>query len=507
MNYVVGIDQSTQGTKAILIDEKGKLIGRADRPHEQIVNEKGWVSHNLEEIYQNVRLVVADVVEKTEIDKEKIVAIGISNQRETTALWDKKGNPLAPAIVWQCSRAKEIADEKNNYAAKIKEHTGLKLSPYFPAAKMAWLLENVKEIETKKPSEYCLGTIDSWLIYRMTEGKSFKTDYSNASRTQLFNIHTLQWDEEICRIFGVPVESLAEVCDSNSCFGMTTLGDYFEKDVPILSALGDSHAALYGQGCHEPGMLKTTYGTGSSIMMNVGEKPVESKHGLVTSLAWGLNGKVNYVLEGNINYTGAVITWLKDDVKMISSPGDTENLAMLANKEDETVLVPAFSGLSAPYWNDDARAVLCNMSRTTGRNEIVRAALDSIAFQIQAVVSAMEKDSHKKIKEMRVDGGPTKNRYLMQMQSDILDSDITVSDNEEISAIGAAYMAGVKSGILNEKELFETKKRKIYYPAMSEKERISKINRWNEVVSTLDKYGKEVPRENIEGQKGGEENA
>lgn len=507
MNYVVGIDQSTQGTKAILIDEKGKLIGRADRPHEQIVNEKGWVSHNLEEIYQNVRLVVADVVEKTEIDKGKIVAIGISNQRETTAIWDKKGNPLAPAIVWQCSRAKEIADEKNNYAAKIKEHTGLKLSPYFPAAKMAWLLKNVEEIKEKKPSEYCLGTIDSWLIYRMTEGRSFKTDYSNASRTQLFNIHTLQWDEEMCKLFGVSTESLAEVCDSNSCFGMTTLGGYFEKNVPILSALGDSHAALYGQGCHESGMLKTTYGTGSSIMMNVGEKSVESKHGLVTSLAWGINGKVNYVLEGNINYTGAVITWLKDDVKIISSPGDTEKLAMFANPEDETILVPAFSGLSAPYWNDDARAILCNMSRTTGRNEIVRAALDSIAFQIHAVVSAMEMDSHKKIKEIRVDGGPTKNTYLMQRQSDILDAVISVSDNEEISAIGAAYMAGVKSGILDEKELFATKRRKIYYPAMSDKERISKIDRWNMVISLLKEYGKEMSYKNMKKQRGGEENA
>lgn len=492
MNYVVGIDQSTQGTKAILVDTEGKLIGRVDRPHEQIVNEKGWVSHNLEEIYQNVRLVVADVVEKTGIRKEEIAAIGISNQRETTALWDKKGNPLAPAIVWQCSRAKEIADEKSMYANEIKERTGLTLSPYFPAAKMAWLLENIEGMKQKSASEYCLGTIDSWLIYRMTEGKSFKTDYSNASRTQLFNIHTLQWDKEICNIFGIPVEALAKVCDSNSCFGNTTLDGYFEKEVPILSALGDSHAALYGQGCHEPGMLKTTYGTGSSIMMNIGEEPVDSRYGLVTSLAWGIDGKVNYVLEGNINYTGAVITWLKDDVRLISSPGETQELAQQANPQDETVLVPAFSGLSAPYWNNNARAVLCNMSRTTGRNEIVKAALDSIAFQIQAVVLAMEKDSQKKIKEIRVDGGPTKNTYLMQRQSDLLDAAVAISDNEEVSAIGAAYMAGVKAGILKEEQIFGAKKRHFYYPDMMREERTSLTKRWEEAVSMLTASPKEA---------------
>lgn len=483
MGYILGIDQSTQGTKAILTDENGRMVGRADRPHRQIINSQGWVSHDLEEIYQSVITSAKDVVERTGICKEDICAVGISNQRETTAIWNRQGRPLNLAVVWQCARAKEIAHQKQAYGEEIEKKTGLPLSPYFPAAKMAWLLQNTEELPDT--AEIRLGTIDSWLIYRLTNGEQWKTDYSNASRTQLFDLHTLQWSEEICRIFGIPVECLPTVCDSNSLFGMTDLDGFLQKKVPIYSAMGDSHAALFGQGCHSCGMIKTTYGTGSSIMMNTGENCIASRHGLATSLAWGIDGKVNYVLEGNINYTGAVITWLKDDLQLIQSPGETEAAAKAANPQDRTVLVPAFSGLSAPYWNDEAKGMLYGMTRTTGRNEIIRAALDSIVLQIQAVLDAMSKDSGFQIEELGADGGPTQNRYLMQMQSDISRLTVAISDVEELSALGAAYLAGISVGLYEKKKLFAQRQKVRYTPKMPEEERQHKLHDWNRAVELL----------------------
>ncbi|KIR02612.1 Glycerol kinase [Lachnospiraceae bacterium TWA4] len=484
MSYILGIDQSTQGTKAILVDENGKIVGRADRAHKQIINEQGWVSHDLNEIYENVLLATKDVLVANNIDAEEVLGIGISNQRETTAMWDKSGTPLKHAIVWQCSRAKEITQGLDEYADLIKDHTGLQLSPYFPAAKMAWLLQNT-EIPEDKKDDICLGTIDTWLIYRMTNGNSFKTDYSNASRTQLFSIKDLKWDEEICKIFRIPKSYLAQVCDSNSLFGMTSLDGIFPKKIPIYSAMGDSHAALFGQGCHSSGKIKTTYGTGSSIMMNVGVDYIKSQHGLVTSLAWGIDGKVDYVLEGNINYTGAVITWLKDDVKLIDLPAETSEAAKNANPADETVLVPAFSGLSAPYWNDKVKALLYGMSRTTGKNEIIKSALESIVFQINAVLDAMKKDSGIDIKELRVDGGPTKNSYLMQLQSDISNLVVTISDVEELSALGTAYLAGITMGFYQKDQLFAQKEQHRYVSGMEEDLRQKKIGHWQEAIDLL----------------------
>lgn len=517
MGYILGIDQSTQGTKAILTDEKGKIIGRADRNHRQLVSEDGWVSHDLEEIYKNVILTAKEVIRQTGIDPGRIRALGISNQRETTAAWDSRGRAFADAVVWQCARAKEIAGEvQERFGGLIKERTGLAPSPYFPAAKMAWLLKNVEALRKEEAGGIHLGTIDSWLIYRLTKGGAFKTDYSNASRTQLFNLHTLKWDEEICGIFGIPMECLPEVCSSNSLFGMTDLEGILEQPIPILSAMGDSHAALFGQGCHRPGMIKTTYGTGSSIMMNTGSRCVSSSHGLATSLAWGMDGKVDYVLEGNINYTGAVVTWLKDEVGLIQSPAETEAAAREANPGDHTILVPAFSGLSAPYWNDSARAVLYGMSRITGRNELIKAALDSIALQIQAVLEAMEKDSGMEIREVRVDGGPTRNAYLMQAQSDLSGLRVAVAETEELSALGAAYLAGIGAGLYRKETLFsdaqtkagtsegdidreeflqkeghsadarkKAKGPRIYEPEMKEKDREQRISEWKRVIRMI----------------------
>ena len=484
--YIISIDQSTQGTKALLFDEGGSLIKRTDKPHEQIINENGWVSHNPVEIYENVIDVVARLTK--DIDGSGIIGVGISNQRETSLAWDRiTGEPLADAIVWQCARAADICErvERQGKAEDIRRKTGMNLSPYFPASKIAWLLENVKGAREKAGrGEICHGTIDSWLVYKLTGGKSYKTDYSNASRTQLFNIFELKWDEEICAWFGIDPANMAQVCDSDSEFGETDFEGVLPKKVPIHGVLGDSHGSLFGQGCLKPGMTKSTYGTGSSIMMNIGEKPVLSTHGVVTSLAWSMGGKVNYVLEGNLNYTGAVITWLKDDLKLIESPGETGILAREAIQDDELYLIPAFSGLGAPYWDSRATAAIVGMTRTTGKAEVVRAGVECIAYQITDIVKAMCEDAGVRLGELRVDGGPTKNEYLMQFQSDIADVAVQVPDSEELSGIGPAYAAGLALGVWDE-SVFGRLNRVKYAPGMDGETRKKKYNGWKAAVSTV----------------------
>ena len=484
-SYIISIDQSTQGTKALLFDQDGMLFQRKDLPHKQIINEKGWVSHDPEEIYQNTVQVVKNLVEESGISKESVKGIGISNQRETSLIWEKKtGKALANAVVWQCARAAEICRrvEQTGAAEMICQKTGLALSPYFPASKLTWLKENVEGAkELAKKHALCFGTIDTWLVYRMTHGMSYKTDYSNASRTQLFDIFEQKWDEEICQLFGLDAQDLAEVCDSDSCFGETDLEGFFENPIPIHSVLGDSHGALFGQGCLEKGMIKSTYGTGSSIMMNIGETPVLSTHGVVTSLAWGMQGKVSYVLEGNINYTGAVITWLKDDMELIQSPAETEALCRKAEADDSLYFVPAFTGLGAPYWNSEAKGALTGITRTTRKAEMVRAGVECIAYQIADVVNAMSQDANTEIQELRVDGGPTRNQYLMQFQSDILNRKVLVPDVEELSGIGAAYAAGRGLGLYGD-EVFTRLKRREYAPKMCEDTRVRKYNGWKDAV-------------------------
>lgn len=486
--YIISIDQSTQGTKALLFDGSGRLIRRADKPHVQIVNEKGWVSHDPEEIYRNTIEAAARLVNESGIDKSRIAGVGISNQRETSLAWDRAtGAPLGHAIVWQCARAADICErvEGLGEAEHIRRATGMNLSPYFPASKIAWILEHVEGAGEKAAAgEICHGTIDSWLIYKLTGGKSYKTDYSNASRTQLFNIFELTWDADICRLFGIDPANLAEVCDSDSDFGETDFEGLLPRPVPIHGVLGDSHGSLFGQGCLRPGMIKSTYGTGSSIMMNIGERPVLSTHGVVTSLAWSMDGKVSYVLEGNLNYTGAVITWLKDDLKLISSPGETEGLAREAVQEDSLYLVPAFSGLGAPYWDSRAAAAIVGMTRTTGRAEVVRAGVECIAYQITDIVKAMSQDAGVKVEELRVDGGPTRNRYLMQFQSDIARAAVQVPDSEELSGIGPAYAAGLALGVWDE-SIFDRLKRVKYEPKMKEDVRTKKYSGWKSAVSSV----------------------
>ena len=483
--YIISIDQSTQGTKALLFDSAGNLIRRVDQAHRQIIDEKGWVSHDPMEIYQNIIAVTARLLEETQIDRDKVAGVGISNQRETSLAWNRiTGEPVGLAVVWQCARAADLCDQvaAAGHGEKIRRKTGMNLSPYFPASKIAWILRNVEGArELSDAGTLCHGTIDSWVIYKLTGKASYKTDFSNASRTQLFNIFDLKWDEEICEIFGINPNNLPEVCDSNSNFGETDFDGLLPNPVPIHGVLGDSYGALFGQGCLQPGMMKSTYGTGSSIMMNIGENPVLSTHGVVTSLAWSMDGKVNYVLEGNLNYTGAVITWLKDDLKMIDSPQETQALAEQAAPDDPLYLVPAFSGLGAPYWDSRATAMFTGMTRTTGRAEIVRAGLECIAYQIQDVIEAMSEDSGVEVHELRVDGGPTRNAYLMQFQSDIAGIDVQVPDSDELSGMGPAYAAGLALGIWNE-TIFEKLGRTKYTPNMQEKLRNKKYEGWKRAV-------------------------
>lgn len=482
--FIIGIDQSTQATKAILFDVQGRIVERRDLTHTQIINDRGWVEHDPAQIYSNTIAVVKELIKKASISSSDVAGVGITNQRETAVAWDKEtGMPVYNAIVWQCKRGEAICKRLEGYGEFIRSRTGLQLSPYFSAAKIAWLLENVEGLKTKSEAgRIAYGTMDSWLIYKLTGGKSFKTDFSNASRTQMFNINELKWDEDICKLFGINPAGLAEVCESNACFGKTDLGGILAKPVPIHSVLGDSHAALFGQNCLDRGGIKSTYGTGSSIMMNIGEKPLYSKKGLVTSLAWSMDGRVQYVLEGNINYSGAVIRWLENDLKLIENESDAEDLANKANPADRTYLVPAFTGLGAPYWKNDAAAVICGMTRLTGKAELVRAALDSIVYQITDIINIMRCESGIDIKELKVDGGPTRNNYLMQLQSDLLNIPVQTPSAEELSAIGAAYAAGIALGIYNKSKVIEEMKYHSFCPQIKAEERAMKLAGWKSAV-------------------------
>ena len=482
MKYILAIDQSTSGTKALLFDEDARLIGRSDLPHKQKISENGWVAHDPMKIWENTKGVARAIIEKNGINKDEVIGIGISNQRETALVWDRDtGLPVYDAIVWQCARGAKICEGLSDYAEMVREHTGLRLSPYFSAAKIAWVLQNAGDLSGR---HLCCGTIDSWLVFKMTHGKEFRCDYSNASRTQLFNIRTLSWDSEICSIFGIDPETLPTVTDSDGLYGYSDLDGYFSKEIPIHGVLGDSHGALFGQGCLTPGMIKATFGTGSSVMMNIGEKPIFSDAGIVTSLAWSMGGKVNYVLEGNINYTGSVIKWLVDDVKLLGASRESGEFAAKANPEDTTYLVPAFSGLGAPYWDSEAKAAIVGMTRSTGKAEIVKAAEECIAYQITDLVLLMQQESGLPITEIRVDGGPTKDKYLMQFQSDMLSIPVAVPKNEELSGIGAAYAAGFALGLWDQ-SVYEKEERTRYLSKVDEYSRKKRYDGWKAAVASV----------------------
>jgi len=482
--YILAVDQSTQGTKGLLFDENGLLTARADRAHRQIVNNRGWVEHDPVEIIGNTAAVCGDVLAKAGVDAGDVAALGISNQRETALMWDKAtGRPIYNAIVWQCARAAEICErpEIAGRAEEIRQKTGLNLSPYFPAAKLCWLLENVPEAKALADKGHlACGTVDSWLVYCLTG--SHKTDYSNASRTQLFNITDLQWDEEICKLFSVPTDSLPEVCMSDSNFGETDLRGLLPRPVPIHGVLGDSHGALFGQDCRKPGQIKATYGTGSSVMMHIGDQPKLSGSGLVTSLAWGIDGKVEYVFEGNLNYTGAVMTWLREDVGLIRTDAEATELAYKANSNDRTYFVPAFTGLGAPYWDSRATGMFTGITRTTGRAEIAKACLECIAYQITDLIRLMAQDSDFLVTDLRVDGGPTASEYLMQFQADMADTLVRVPALQELSGMGAAYAAGTALNLYDSERIYDSIQYRGYLPQMNVTRRKILYTGWQEAI-------------------------
>jgi glycerol kinase len=493
-SFILAIDQSTSGTKAIVFDESAKLICRSTVEHRQFYPNPGWVEHDAAEIYQKTLQAVGEVIENSHIDKSQIQAVSITNQRETALIWDKNtGTPVYHAIVWQCQRAGAICKDiaSGGLSKIIKGKTGLILSPYFSAPKMKWILDNVSGVREKAESGSLLfGTMDSWLIWNLTGGKIHATDFSNASRTLLFNIHDLEWDQELLDIFTIPRSMMPEVKFSNEIFGHTSCGGVLPGEIPISGVMGDSHAALFGQNCFNKGMAKATYGTGSSIMMNIGGKPLDSESGIVTSIAWGMNRKVDYVFEGNINCTGATIKWLVDDLKLLASSKEAGSIAASIDDTDGVYLVPAFVGLGAPYWDSEARASITGMTRGTGKAHLVRAAEESIAYQIKDIIDLMICESSASLGELRVDGGPTKDDFLMQFQSDMLGVDVIRNRIEELSALGSAYMAGLAVGIWQNLQEIQSLRIQdaVFHSRMDDSKRTKLYHGWkNAVEQTLSK--------------------
>lgn len=449
--FVIAVDQSTQSTKAMLFDKDRRLVAREDIPHRQIISGNGWVEHDPEAIAANAISAIRRLIANSEADPRAIAAIGVANQRETVAMWDRAtGKPVCNAIVWQCNRAAKICERlaESGCADYLGKTTGLRLSPFFSGPKLAWIMENVPGVrERALRGEICCGTMDSWVIYNLTGCRTHKTDYSNASRTMLLDLKNLRWDPKACEIFGIPMSCLPELCDSDALYGYSDLGGAVEDPIPVHAAIGDSHAALYAHGCYEKGSCMTGYGTGSCVMMNLGDSPILSSHGVLSSVAWKSARGTRYAFDGVINYSGAVVTWLCKDLGLAASPAETDALAQAANPADRAYLVPAFTGIGAPYWKAAAAAALVDMTRTTGRAEIVRAGLESIAYQVADVVRAMVADLNTPVASMSVAGAPTKNAYLMQFQSDILGCPVVIPPNEEMTCLGVALMAGEAAGL------------------------------------------------------------
>jgi len=485
---VLAIDQSTQGTKAVLFSADGSVIEKASRPHAQLVDGHGWVEHDPEEIMTNVLAVSRDVCKKAGVTAGEVRAVGISNQRETCLAWDRETRePLANASVWQCGRARELCDglaaDSPRLVERVRVLSGMPLSPYFSASKLAWLLRNVPAVSASaERGTLALGTIDSWLVFKLTQEHAFATEPSNACRTQLLDIRTGEWSEELCDGFGVPRAALAEIRSSDSVFGHTTMGGLFADPVPICGVLGDSQAALAAQDCLLSGDVKATYGTGSSVMMQTGSELRTSASGLVSSIAWDIAGERSYVLEGNLNYTGAVISWLRDDMGLISDPAEVEGIIAEANPEDRTYFVPAFAGLGTPWWDGGATGLLTGITRTTRRAEMVRACAECIPYQVADVLAALRRDTGIEVSQLRADGGVTRNGYLMQMQADLTRAEVVVSDLAELSAAGVAFVAGRTAGVYKSNVIHDRVERTVFSPSMGEGRRETLVAGWHAAV-------------------------
>ncbi|MGE7945823.1 glycerol kinase GlpK [Lysinibacillus sp. NPDC093688] len=451
--YILALDQGTTSSRAILFDEKGSILHVAQQEFPQYFPQSGWVEHHAEEIWSSILSCIATVLSAKNIESNQIAGIGITNQRETTVVWDKhSGKPIYNAIVWQSRQTNAICEElkENGYNDLFRDKTGLLIDAYFSGTKVKWILDNVEGAREKaEAGDLLFGTIDTWLIWKLTGGKVHVTDYSNASRTLMYNIYDLKWDEEILDILGVPAAMLPEVRPSSEVYGYTEEALFFGSAVPIAGAAGDQQAALFGQACFEEGMVKNTYGTGCFMLMNTGEKAVKSENGLLTTLAWGLDGKVTYALEGSIFVAGSAIQWLRDGLRMFRSASESEQYAARVESSDGVYVVPAFVGLGTPYWDSDVRGAVFGLTRGTSKEHFVRATLESLAYQTKDVLGAMEVDANIPLTKLRVDGGAVANNFLMQFQSDLLNVPVDRPVINETTALGAAYLAGLAVGFWN----------------------------------------------------------
>ncbi|RDY71643.1 glycerol kinase [Halobacillus trueperi] len=492
--YILSIDQGTTSSRAILFDKTGKIVETAQKEFEQFFPKPGWVEHDANEIWTSVLACIADVLRKSDVSANQIAGIGITNQRETAVVWDKNtGKPIHKAVVWQSRQTEDICKELRaaGHNDLFREKTGLLLDPYFSGTKVKWMLDNVEGAREKAENgDLLFGTIDTWLVYKLSGGKAHITDYSNASRTLMYNIYDLKWDEELLDILGVPASMLPEVKPSSEIYAHTVDYHFFGQEVPIAGIAGDQQAALFGQGCFEKGMAKNTYGTGCFMLMNTGEEGVASEHGLLTTLAWGIDGKVEYALEGSIFVAGSAIQWLRDGLHMIESAPETEALATSVESSDGVYMVPAFVGLGTPYWDSDARGAMFGMTRGTTKEHFVRATLESLAYQTKDVLDAMIADSEIDLKALRVDGGAVKNNFLMQFQSDILGVPVERPVVQETTALGAAFLAGLAVGYWKDKEEIkqQSENDRTFTVEMSEEEQQSLYKGWQKAVEATRQF-------------------
>lgn len=486
--YILAIDQGTTSSRAIIFNDGGNIVAWAQEEIRQYYPQPGWVEHDANQIWVSVLGVIASVLSESGIAPQAIKGIGITNQRETAVVWDKAtGRPIHHAIVWQSRQSAGICEQlkRDGHEPMIREKTGLLADAYFTGTKIKWLLDHVPGArERANRGELLAGTIDTWLIWKLTGGNVHVTDYSNASRTLLYNIHTLDWDAELLGLLAVPRSLLPAVRSSSEVYGLTVPHHFFGCEVPISGAAGDQHAALFGQACYEPGMVKNTYGTGCFMLMHTGSQPVRSSHGLLTTIAWGLGGKVEYALEGSVFVAGSAIQWLRDGLRMIKSAKDSELYAGRVASTDGVYVVPAFVGLGTPYWDSDARGAVFGLTRGTTKEHFIRATLESLAYQSKDVLQAMEEDAGTKLKLLRVDGGAALNDMLMQFQSDLLAADVERPAVNETTALGAAYLAGLAVGYWTDKgELAEKRQTSATFaPSMDEARRNELYQGWQRAV-------------------------
>ncbi len=489
MKYILALDQGTTSSRAILFDKNQEIVAMAQKEFEQIYPQKGWVEHDPIEIWASQSGVIAEVIAKSGISHEDIISIGITNQRETTIIWDKEtGKPIYNAIVWQCRRTTNICKElkEAGYEKYIRENTGLVLDPYFSGTKIKWLLDNVEGAREKaKEGKLLFGTVDTWLIWKLTNGKVHRTDYTNASRTMLFNIHKLEWDEKILEMFDIPKEILPQVKNSSDDYGYTNLSGHGDYDIPINGVAGDQQAALFGQQCFNKGEAKNTYGTGCFMLMNTGDKGIISKNGLLTTIAIGLDDKVQYALEGSVFIAGASIQWLRDQMGLIKNAKESEKLALEVEDNGGVYFVPAFVGLGTPHWDMYARGSIFGLTRGSNKNHIIRATLESIAYQTKDLLVAMEKDSGINLKHLKVDGGASANNFLMQFQADILNTLVSRPQVIESTALGVAYLAGLYQNVWQDTQDIIKKSQNNYefIPNMADFVREDLYKNWEKAVS------------------------